>query len=82
MVYMPIRESAWGPGNTYIGLSAVRKKIGENADGTPIIQDTNNSTDDFICVNEGSEDAPVWNYGLVPQIRRFGAKMPSWNWTL
>jgi len=82
MVYMPIKESAWGPGNTYIGHGAVRKKVGENADGTPIIQDTNNSTEDFIRVNDGTEAAPVWNYGLVPQIRRFGAKMPSWSWSL
>jgi len=46
-----------------------RKKIGENEDGTPILQDTNNSTDDF-------------DRGVKPMLRRYGAKMPSWNHTL
>jgi hypothetical protein len=34
-----------------------------------LFQDTNNSSDDFeLCV--------------VPQLRRYGTKMPSWNHTL
>lgn len=56
-------------GATYNSLGVARKKIAENPDGTPILQDTNNSTDDFD------------NY-LVPELRRYGAKMPSWNHTL
>lgn len=56
-------------GATYNSLSVARKKIAENPDGTPILQDTNNSTDDF-------------DSKLVPQLRRHGAKMPSWNHTL
>jgi hypothetical protein len=56
-------------GATYNSLSVTRKTIGANADGTPIIQDTNNSTNDFI-------------HGAVPEFRRYGAKVPSWNHTL
>jgi len=56
-------------GATYNGLGVARKKIGENADGTPILQDTNNSTDDF-------------DRGVTPQFRRSNSKVPSWNHTL
>lgn len=56
-------------GATYNSLGVARKKIGENIDGTPILQDTNNSTDDF-------------ERGVVPQFRRYDSKMPSWNHTL
>lgn len=56
-------------GATYNSLGVARKKIGENPDGTPILQDTNNSTDDF-------------DRGVVPQFRRYNSKMPSWNHTL
>lgn len=56
-------------GATYSSTSVVRKKVSERSDGTPILQDTNNSTDDF-------------ERGLVPQLRRGGAKMPAWNHTL
>jgi len=56
-------------GNTYIGVGVARKCIGQNPDGTPILQDTNNSTADF-------------DRGLIPQFRRYGSKMPSWNHTL
>lgn len=61
-------------GMTYVGasynsLGVARKKIGENEDGTPILQDTNNSTDDF-------------DRGVKPMLRRYGAKMPNWNHTL
>ena len=56
-------------GATYNSLSVTRKKIGENPDGTPILQDTNNSTADFI-------------HGIVPEFRRYNAKMPAWNHTL
>jgi hypothetical protein len=56
-------------GNTYIGQGVARKKIGENPDGTPVLQDTNNSTEDF-------------ERNVIPQFRRYGSKMPSWNHTL
>jgi hypothetical protein len=56
-------------GATYNSLGVARKKIGENADGTPILQDTNNSTDDF-------------DREVVPQFRRYNSKMPGWNHTL
>lgn len=56
-------------GGTYLGLSVARKKIDENPDGTPILQDTNNSTEDF-------------DTHLKPQFRRYGSKMPAWNHTL
>lgn len=56
-------------GQTYNNLGVTRIKSGERADGTPIYQDTNNSTDDF-------------ERGVVPLFRRHGAKMPAWNHTL
>lgn len=56
-------------GATYNSLGVARKKIGENPDGTPFLQDTNNSTEDF-------------ERGVVPMFRRYNAKMPSWNHTL
>jgi hypothetical protein len=56
-------------GNTYIGQSVARKCIGPNPDGTPILQDTNNSTEDF-------------DRNLLPLFRRHNSKMPSWNHTL
>ena len=64
-------------GATYCGLSVARK-LSADEDGNPIVreetgtyiyQDTNNSTNDF-------------ERGLVPEMRRNGAKMPSWNHTL
>ena len=56
-------------GATYNMLGVTRKKVGERADGTPLYQDTNNSTEDFIR-------------GVTPLFRRDGAKMPKWNHTL
>lgn len=56
-------------GSTYVGQSVARKLVGTNEDGTPILEDTNNSTDDF-------------DRNLVPQFRRYGSKMPVWNHTL
>jgi hypothetical protein len=56
-------------GDIYNSLSVARKKIGERADGTPRLQDSNNSTNDF-------------EHGVTPQFRRYGAKMPAWNHTL
>ncbi|WP_321518816.1 DUF4876 domain-containing protein [uncultured Bacteroides sp.] len=56
-------------GATYNSLGVARYKIGENEDGTPILMDTNNSTDDF-------------ERGVIPTFRRYGSKMPSWNHTL
>lgn len=63
-------------GNSYCGLSVTRR-IETDEEGNPVTfsngsykyADTNNSTDDF----EG---------GVVPEIRRHGAKMPAWNHTL
>ena len=64
-------------GATYCGLSVARKLL-VDGNGEPavreetnsyIYQDTNNSTDDF-------------ERGVVPEMRRNGAKMPSWNHTL
>lgn len=61
-------------GMTYVGasynsLGVARVKIGENPDGTPILQDENNSTNDF-------------ERGVTPTLRRYNSKMPSWNHTL
>ena len=54
---------------TYNSLGVARKKIAENPDGTPVLQDTNNSTDDF-------------DRQVVPMFRRYNSKMPAWNHTL
>ena len=51
---------------TYCGKTVSRKVIGTRADGTPIYQDTNNSTNDFQ-VNEH------------PVLRRNGEKAPAWR---
>lgn len=68
-------------GMTYVGQTycskSVRRKVAlddqgrehRRADGTPYLQDTNNSTDDFI-------------HGVTPVFRAFGEKMPAWNHTL
>lgn len=63
-------------GSTYSGLGVCRKfSIDESGNpvvrenGAYIYQDTNNSTDDF-------------ERGIVPELRRNGAQMPSWNHTL
>lgn len=53
-------------GNTYVGRSIARKKGGEYPDGSPILVDTNNSTEDFET-------------GLTPEIRRYGTKAPAWS---
>ena len=66
---------AW-VGSTYCGLSVTRKFATDengnpeiNAFGAHVYMDTNNSSDDFEC-------------GVVPELRRHGAKMPSWNHSL
>ena len=63
-------------GATYCGLGVARKlSLDENGEpirrenGALIFQDTNNSTDDF-------------ERGVVPMLRRYDVKMPSWNHTL
>ena len=57
-------------GATYNGLGIRRKLTDvETPQGTPIYQDTNNSTNDF-------------EMGVVPEPRYNNAKMPSWNWSL
>ena len=56
-------------GATYNNMSVCRKVVDHRADGTPIYQDTNNSTDDFEVMSE-------------PKHRRNGEKIPSWSWSL
>lgn len=53
-------------GGTYLGKTVSRKVLSTRADGTPIYQDTNNSTDDF-----------QENTDLV--LRRNGEKVPAWS---
>ncbi|HBK33385.1 MAG TPA: DUF4876 domain-containing protein, partial [Porphyromonadaceae bacterium] len=56
-------------GDIYNSQGVSRKKTGERSDGTPLLQDTNNSTYDF-------------DRGVMPQFRRYGSKIPAWNHTL
>lgn len=56
-------------GATYNSKGVARKVAATNEDGTPILIDGNNSTEDF-------------ERGVVPMFRRHGSKMPSWNHTL
>lgn len=51
---------------TYCGKSVSRKVISTNSDNTPVLMDTNNSTNDFQ-VNDS------------PKLRRNGEKVPSWS---
>ena len=51
---------------TYCGKSVCRKVTGYREDGTPLYQDTNNSTDDFEVMDQ-------------PMIRRNGEKVPAWS---
>lgn len=53
-------------GASYCGKSVCRKVIGQREDGTPLYQDTNNSTDDFDVMDR-------------PAIRRNGEKVPAWS---
>ncbi len=55
----------WGSGS-YKAESIARKIKETRADGTVVYQDTNNTTNDF-------------ELQAVPQVRRNGAKVPSWN---
>ncbi len=62
-------------GSTYCGLGVARKPTLDDdgnyiqrENGAMIFQDTNNSSDDF-------------ERGVVPELRRYGAGMPSWNHT-
>lgn len=50
----------------YVGESIARKIKETRPDGTNVYQDSNNTTNDFE-VKKG------------PQVRRYGAKVPSWN---
>lgn len=50
----------------YVGESIARKIKETRPDGTNVYQDTNNTSSDF----EVKKD---------PQVRRYGAKVPSWN---
>ncbi len=53
-------------GGTYLSMSVARKVKSTLTDGRVIFYDTNNSSNDFEVMN-------------TPQIRRYGAKAPSWN---
>lgn len=55
----------WCSGS-YVGESIARKIKETRPDGTKVYQDTNNTSNDF----EVKQD---------PQLRRYGAKVPSWN---
>lgn len=55
----------WCSGS-YVGESIARKIRETRPDGTKVYQDTNNTSNDF----EVKKD---------PQLRRYGAKVPSWN---
>lgn len=55
----------WCSGS-YVGESIARKIKETRPDGTNVYQDSNNTTNDF----EVKKD---------PQVRRYGAKVPSWN---
>lgn len=61
-------------GSSYCGLGVVRKVVTENGDtirrnnGAIILQDTNNSTDDF-------------ERGVTPMLHRYHTGVPSWNKT-
>ena len=61
-----IDSGAASVGGTYLGKSICRKVVATRDDGTPIYQDTNNSTDDFEVMDR-------------PAIRRNGEKRPSWS---
>lgn len=53
-------------GGTYLAKSVARKIKTTLADGRVIYYDTNNSSNDFAVMD-------------TPEIRRYGAKAPSWN---
>lgn len=55
----------WCSGN-YVGESIARKIKETRPDGTNVYQDSNNTTNDFEVKKN-------------PQVRRYGAKVPSWN---
>jgi len=48
------------------GRAGPEKCAAPRPDGSPIFQDTNNSTQDFEIQD-------------TPQLRRYGVKMPAWN---
>ena len=53
-------------GATYNSKGVRRKKIGERPDGSPILQDTNNSSEDFERL-------------VTPTFRHFGQHIPTWS---
>ncbi len=61
-----VDAGATSVGATYIGKTVSRKVVSKRADGTPIYQDTNNSTEDFQ-INDS------------PMLRRNGEKVPAWS---
>ncbi len=61
-----IDSGAASVGGQYLGKSICRKIVDLREDGTPIYQDTNNSTDDFEVMD-------------FPVIRRNGERRPSWS---
>lgn len=66
-------------GATYANLSIARR-ISEmvNINGDPIYVDDNNSSTDFLV----DIDQPELGFGRKPEARRYGARMPAWNFTL
>ena len=59
----------------YCGKSVLRK-VASNENGKLVLQDTNNSTEDFIYCEDESLEVKT------PVIRRFGVGRPSWStWT-
>ncbi len=56
-------------GATYNNMSVSRKKIDERPDGSPIYQDTNDSSYDFEALTP-------------PAHRRDGIKTPAWSWSM
>ena len=62
----------------YCGKSILRKVASTTEAGTIVLQDTNNSTEDFIY----NGDASVSDASGALKIRRYGVKRPSWStWT-
>lgn len=60
-----VLDAGYAQFSAYCNKGIARKVASTRADGTKVYQDTNNSSEDFELV--------------APQLRRDGAKIPSWN---
>ena len=60
-----VLDAGYAQFSAYCGKGIARKVASTRTDGTKVYQDTNNSSEDFELV--------------APQLRRDGAKIPSWN---